>query len=209
MYQHSDAIPSNRRYSTTGPPLPTGAASNIAARLFESTAGYGDLRSYNLTGWNNNQGLELEIERRFARSLAFHLSYDLLNAFASTSCNSGCAVSTAVIHDPGYYLPGAVPTDYDTRNRFLNYARYTDVPKHRLKWNFLIDLPVGRGKKLLGNANKVLDKVVGGWQIAGSGSLRSTWFSLPAGNWNFTGEPVQVYGYQYPTQNCTSRLSVP
>jgi hypothetical protein len=106
-------------------------------------------------------------------------------------------------------LPGTVPANYDARNRFLNYERYTDVPKHRVKWNFLLDLPVGRGKKLLGNANKVLDKVVGGWQVAGVGSLRSTWFTLPTGNWNFTGEPVQIYGYKYPIQNCTSGVCVP
>jgi hypothetical protein len=132
-----------------------------------------------------------------------------LNAFASTSCNSGCSIGTAVLRDPGYYLPGAVPTDYDERNRYLNYQRATDVPKHRLKWNFLIDLPVGKGKKVLGNANNVLDKFVGGWQLAGSGSLRSTWFALPTGNWNFTGEPVHNYGYKYPIQNCTSGVCVP
>ena len=143
------------------------------------------------------------------KGLAFHISYDLLNAFASTSCNSGCAIGTAVLRDPGYYLPGSVPTDYDERNRYLNYQRATDVPKHRLKWNFLIDLPVGKGKKLLGNANKVLDKFVGGWQLAGSGSLRSTYFSLPTGNWNFTGEPMHNYGYKYPIQNCTSGVCVP
>jgi hypothetical protein len=209
QYQLNDSIPSYVWYVTTGTPLPTGSTSNIARRLYDNTSGYGDLRSYNLTGWNNNEGLELEVERRFARGLAFHLSYDLLNAFASTSCNSGCAVATAVIHDPGYYLPGAVPTDYDSRNKFLNYARYTDVPKHRLKWNFLVDLPVGRGKKLLGNANKVVDKFVGGWQVAGVGSLRSNWFALPVSNWNFTGEPVHIYGYQYPIQNCTSGVCVP
>jgi hypothetical protein len=209
QYQLNDSIPSMVWYLTKGTALPTGATSNIARRLYDSTSGYGNLTSYNLTGWNNNQGIQLEAERRFAQGFAAHISYDLLNAFASTSCNSGCTISTPVMHDPGYYLPGAVPTAYDARNRFLNYQRATDVPKHRLKWNFLIDLPVGKGKKLLGNANKVLDKFVGGWQLAGSGSLRSTWFQLPTGYWNFTGEPIHNYGYQCPIQNCTSGVCVP
>ena len=159
QYSINDAIPSYVWYETKGTPLPTGATSNIARRLYDNTSGYGGLTTYMLTGWNNNQGLELEMERRFAKGLAFHISYDLLNAFASTSCNSGCAIGTAVLRDPGYYMPGSVPTDYDERNRYLNYQRATDVPKHRLKWNFLIDLPVGKNKKLLGNANKVLDKI--------------------------------------------------
>jgi hypothetical protein len=196
-------------YLTKNTPLPTGATSNIARRIYDSTSGYGTLTSYNLTGWNNNNGVELEAERRFAQGIAFHISYDLLNAFASTSCNSGCAIGTAVLRDPAYYLPGTVPADYDARNRYLNYQRATDVPKHRLKWNFLIDLPVGKGKKLLGNANKLVDTLLGGWQLAGTGSLRSTWFSLPTGNWNFTGEPVRQYGYKYPIQNCTSGVCVP
>ena len=150
QYSINDAIPSYVWYKTKGTPLPTGATSNIARRLYDSTSGYGGLTTYMLTGWNNNQGLELEMERRFAKGLAFHISYDLLNAFASTSCNSGCAIGTAVLRDPGYYLPGAVPTDYDARNRYLNYQRATDVPKHRLKWNFLIDLPVGKGQEASG-----------------------------------------------------------
>jgi hypothetical protein len=209
QYSINDAVPSLVWYQTRGTALPTGANANIARRVYDNTSGYGGLTTYMLTGWNNNNGLELSMERRFARGLAFHIAYDLLNAFASTSCNSGCAISTPVIRDPGYYLPGAVPGDFDTRNRFLNYARATDVPKHRVKWNFLVALPVGRGKKLLGNASGVLDKFVGGWQIAGSGSLRSTWFALPSGNWNITGEPVHIYGYKYPIQNCNSGVCVP
>jgi hypothetical protein len=78
-----------------------------------------------------------------------------------------------------------------------------------VKWNFLIELPFGKGKKFLGDANRVLDKFVGGWQIAGSGSLRSTWFSLPTSYWNFTGEPIHLYGYKYPIENCTSGVCVP
>ena len=41
----------------------------IARRLYDSTSGYGALTSYKLTGWNNNNGLELEMERRFARGI--------------------------------------------------------------------------------------------------------------------------------------------
>ncbi len=48
-----------------------------------------------------------------------------------------------------------------------------------------------------------------GWQLAAVGSLRSTYFSLPTSNWNFTGEPIHQYGYQYPIQNCTSGVCVP
>jgi hypothetical protein len=46
--------------------------------------------------------------------------------------------------------------------------------------NYSIDLPIGRGKTLLRNAPAVLDKIVGGWQLAGTTTLRS-------------GQPISVY----------------
>ena len=75
------------------------------------------------------------------------------------------------------FLPGAVPADLDARNRFLNYRRDTDVPKHRLRWNWIVDLPFGRGKKFGGNAGGFLDRIIGGWQLAGIGNMQTaaTW----------------------------------
>jgi hypothetical protein len=102
------------------------------------------------------------------------------------------------------FMPGIVPADYGERNRLLNYKRDTTFPKHRVRWNWLVDLPFGKGKRLAGNAGGFVDKLIGGWQIAGLGTLRSTYFSLPTGDWNFTGEPIHQYGYKYPIQDCRS-----
>ena len=113
------------------------------------------------------------------------------------------------MYDVNQYMPGRVPADYDQRNRLLNYKRDTIFPKHRFRWNWLVDLPMGKGKWLGRNSSGVLDKFIGGWQLAGLGSLRSNYFSLPTGNWNLTGEPIQLYGYQYPIQNCTSGTCLP
>jgi hypothetical protein len=123
----------------------------------------------------------------------------LMDAFAATSEPSAL----------NQYLPGIVPTDLNQRMRVMNYARDTAIPKQRIKWNFLIDLPFGKGKTLGRNAGKVLNGFISGWQIAGIGSWRTTWFTLPTGNWNFTGAPLQSYGYKYPIKNCTSGVCVP
>jgi hypothetical protein len=103
------------------------------------------------------------------------------------------------------FLPGAVPADYDARNRLLNYRRSDEVPKHRVRWNWVADLPIGRGKALGRNVGTGLDKFIGGWQIAGLGSLRSNYFTLPTGNYP-TGTPIEFYGYQYPIQDCAAAL---
>ena len=206
FYSYNDSTPGYIYYATTGQPLPTGANANIALRPYDNTSGYGQIREYMHTGWAGANGLQLQVERRFTNGYAFQLSYDMMNAFLSTGSGGG---SAGTIPEVNQYLPGAVPTDYDARNRFLNYQRDTNIPKHRVKWNFLIDLPIGKGKKLFGNASSLVDKFIGGWQLAGVGSLRSNYFSLPASYWNFTGEPVHIYGYKYPIENCTSGVCVP
>jgi hypothetical protein len=37
--------------------------------------------------------------------------------------------------------------DFDKRNRFLNYRRDQNTPKHNIKWNFIVEAPFGKGKK--------------------------------------------------------------
>ena len=106
------------------------------------------------------------------------------------------------------FLPGAVPTDFDARNRFLNYRRDQNNPKHQIKWNFIVEVPVGKGKKLLGNSRGVVEKLVGGWQIAGLGSVRQGYWSLPTGNYP-TANPIEIYGYKYPIQDCQSGTCFP
>ena len=49
------------------------------------------------------------------------------------------------------FLPGAVSSDFDTRNHFLNYKRDPNTPKHQIRWNFIVEVPIGHGKKLLPN----------------------------------------------------------
>ena len=45
--------------------------------------------------------------------------------------------------------------------------------------------------------------------VSGLGNLHTNTVSLPTGNWQITGAPIQVYGYNYPIQNCTSGVCYP
>jgi hypothetical protein len=42
---------------------------------------------------------------------------------------------------------------------------------------------------------------VGGWQLAGSGSMTSTWWALPTGNW-LQPNKLEIYGTKYKVQDC-------
>jgi hypothetical protein len=108
--------------------------------------------------------------------------------------------------NPAAFLPGIVPTDPDKLNRYLNYTRDTGIPQHRVRWNFNYNLPVGRNHRFLSGANKWVNGVVGGWQLAGSGTVLSTWFSLPTNNWGATN-PLEVYRTKYKILDCRSTSS--
>jgi hypothetical protein len=190
-------------FTNTGLPLPTGEFSGTARRNFDQTT-YGAIESYRKTGWSNYSGFSGELQRRFSKGYAFQFFYVLSNAARA----GGDGWSSDFITESNMYLRGAVPDDLQERNRFLNYRRDVELPKHRLRWNWIMDLPFGRGKPLLGNAGGVLDRVVGGWQIAGFGSLRSNYWTLPTGNWGELGN-VEIYGTQYRIEDCRSGQCIP
>jgi hypothetical protein len=204
---YNDSTPDYIWYATTGLPLPTGEYSGVARRPFDQTV-YGTLQEYQKSAFGNFNGMTLEAERRYSGGYGFQLIYTLGN-----SLSAGGDTYRSVVNSPNSYLPGAVPADFSERMRFLNYKRDADVanndiPKHRVRWNWLVDLPFGKGKPLGRNVNTFLDKIIGGWQLAGMGNLRSNYFALPT-NVFPNGTPLEVYGYKYPIQDCRSGECLP
>lgn len=194
-------------YTTTGLPIPSGANS-LQNRPYDQNA-YGAVQEYTKHGWANSNGMELELNRPYKNGYAFQMFYVLTNAFKAggDGYNIFDVPSSA-------FQPGWVYQDEHQRNQETNYWRDDTVPQHRLNGNFLVDLPVGRGKWLAKGAGSKLNKLVGGWQVAGMGSIRSNLFWLPSANGSSsgvwpTGVPVQVYGEKYPIQDCRSGKCIP
>jgi hypothetical protein len=71
-----------------------------------------------------------------------------------------------------------------------------------------VDLPIGKGKAIAGNARGLLNKLIGGWQVASLGQLRTNYFTLSSSMFS-TGQPFEMYGYKYPIQNCTATSPTP
>ena len=204
LNSYNDSAPAYLWYLSTGEPLPTGSLSNVARNAYDTKV-YGRVEAWEKWGRGNSNGLQLELQRRFSKGYGYQVFYVLDDNFAS----GGQGYSQRIL-PLNQYLPDSVPADAQVRNNLLNYQRDTAVPKNRVRWNWIADLPFGKGKPLLGGAGKFLQGVVGGWQVAGMGSLASTYISLPTSGPMFsTGVPVQKYGYKYPIQNCTSGQCVP
>jgi hypothetical protein len=183
---------------------PTGVARNTVLRPNPDQP-YGNLQEYRKDGWGWSNGMQLELQRRYSSGVGFQVFYMLMNV------NKAAAhgwYGDSSVPPVSSFLPGTIPTDHDERMRLLLYKRDTTVPKHEVRWNWIGDLPFGKGKPIAGSANRFLNAIVGGWQISGMGSWRSRWFSLPTNIWP-TGEAVEYYGEQYPIEDCRSGVCRP
>jgi hypothetical protein len=190
----------------SGQPLPTGPFAPVALRDYDQTT-YGNIQVYSSIGYSNYNGIQVEVDRRFSQGLGFQWFYVMSNAMW---VGSGTQIlgTSATVPDPISFLPGAVPTKLEAENRFLNYSRDPNIPKHRMNWNFLYDLPFGRGKRWLGNSGGWLNRIAGGWQLAAYSAMNSRYITLPTANWGPTGD-VQVYGTKYPVEDCRSGTCIP
>jgi len=192
----------------SGQPLPTGFYQNTVRRAIDQTT-FGDISIYTKKGYSNYTGAQFELERRFSNGLAFQLFYLMSNS-ASTGnvASQGGGFATYQSDQPEIFLPGAVPANAADRLRFYRYQRDPDITKHRIRWNYLYDLPFGRGKHFAGNVGTGLNRLVGGWQIAGSGTTFSRYWSLPTNNWGPRSE-LQIYGTQHKISDCRQGTCFP
>jgi hypothetical protein len=130
---------------------------------------------------SNYNAMVAQIEHRFAHGFGFLANWTLSREMTDGAQSQGAFINT---------LQGGLPTGKDL---YVN-IRY---PLHSFVFNYSYDLPFGKGRTFLTApqtfANKVLDKVVGGWTIAGittatSGSGISPgndcpdWFTAGAGS---------------------------
>ena len=143
----------------------------LSDNFFRPTPGYAsiDLREY--TGTSNYNGLQVSVNRRFARTLQFGASYTWSKtmSYADTT-STGTAGSIAVYQDP----------------RFWNYSLANIDRTHNLVVHWVYNLP--GTKRLLDN--RVLNAITDNWEWSGiaefvSGAPQSV--SISASGLNFTG----------------------
>ena len=201
---YNDSTPSYIWYATQKQPLPTGLYSAVGTTPWGNQV-WGGVYEYSPIGHSNYSGVNLEFERRFSKGLAAQVFWNLANAYTDVTSGSGSTSSVPTLNS---YLPGAVPTDLSTRDQFLNYQRYTTVPHQQIRYNWVYELPLGKGKPVLGKAHGLVDQAIGGWQVAGTGQWRTNYITLPT-TYYPNGTPLQLNGYKYPVQDCRSGICLP
>ena len=193
----NESIPDYIWHVTRRTPLPTGEFSGVARRPYDQQV-YGSVNRLSSPGYASWNGFQAELERRFSKGFGFQLFWVSGNTLGTTG----------TIQQTDNFLPNAIPVGERERNRFLNFQRDPNTPKHQFRWNWIADLPVGKGKAIGGNLRGFVDKVVGGWQVAGTGNFRSNYFTLPT-NLYPTGNPIEQYGEKYPIEDCRSGVCFP
>lgn len=189
----------------TGTIPPKGTYANTALNAFDQTTFNGGFTRQDRNGWSNDNALQLNYQRLYKHGYAYQVFY----VYSRAMRVGGNAFRDGVIYPLADYAPGMAPTtDEHELNVFQNYGIDTAIPEHRINFNGIVDLPIGRGKRFFGNANRFVNELIGGYQIAGSGSIVSQYFGLDTSNWGPTN-PLKVYNKKYKIQDCSSGVCHP
>jgi len=210
QYNHT---PSTYVWETaTGTTPPTGTYASVATNPYDQTV-WGNNVISQKTGWSNDSALQLNYQRPFKKGFAYQAFYVYSRAFRV----GGNTFRDSVLYPAQDFAPGVLPSGLNTGtlldpsqalNRYENYHVDTAIPEHHLTLNGIVDLPVGKGRRILNNANKLLDAVVGGYQIAFVGQWVSQSFQVASANWG-GANPLQVYGSSAPITDCRSGVCHP
>lgn len=190
----------------TGTIPPIGTYSKTALNAYDQTTFSGSgLVSQDRNGWSNDNALQVNYQRLYKHGYAYQMFY----VFSRAMRVGGNAFRDGVIHPPADYAPGMLPSsDPHELNAFQNYEIDTAIPEHRINFNGIVDLPIGRGKRFFGGANRFVNELIGGYQIAGSGRVVSEYFGVSSSNWGPTN-PLKVYNKKYKIQDCSSGVCHP
>lgn len=181
-------------------------------------------------GWSNYNAIQVNYQRLFHHGYAYQFAYvfskamrtggNQLDAFqgidplANYPGIEGTVGTMTSPYGPTVYpgnTPPAAPAGtplwaaYHNLIKYEQYQQDNAQPTMRIRFNWVVDLPVGRGKKFFGNANRFVDELIGGFQFAGDGHFVSDLVQPISGGWGATN-PMKTYKHKYPVTDCTSGI---
>lgn len=150
---------------------------------------YAALNVWSTFAISNYNSAQLSVRQRLSNDVTFDFNYTFSNSLddASGLQNVANFSTTALIFNP---------LDPET-----NYAHSDFDIRHNINANWLVGLPFGRGKKFFSGAGKVVDGLLGGWQMTGifrwnsglpTAASRPFGFQRWATNWQISSGMVRV-----------------
>jgi hypothetical protein len=111
--------------------------------------------------------LEAQVDHRFHNGVSFNVAYTWSKSLDTRSFDPTITVVSTS------NSASANSTPFDIYNRGLNYAPSDFDRRHVFQWNFVEELPLGKGKHFLAGANGAVNRIVGGWEVSGFGRVTS------------------------------------
>ncbi len=121
-------------------------AAGLPANFFLANPGLTGGANYTGNGgYNRYDAMQVELRRRLSKGLLVQSSYVWAKSFSS----SRVSFRAARVNTLG------------------------DALTHAFKLNWVYEMPFGKGKMLFANAGGVLDRIIGGWELHGTGRIQS------------------------------------
>jgi len=159
---------------------------------------YAALTTWTTLAKSNYNSFQLSLTQRLRRDISFDINYTYGHSLdnASGLQNAGNYSTAALIFNPFDPDSQYADSDFDVR--------------HIINSDWLVGLPFGRGKTFFSGANKVVNGIIGGWQLNGIFRWNS---GLPVAspfgsgrwptNWQISSTMVRVRPVE-TTQNMTT-----
>ena len=117
---------------------------------------FGSITQNESVGHSQYNALDVKVQKRLSNGLTALVAYTWSSNWDNLY---GAQVSGLNQTNPNPSAP------QDNYNPDGEYSRATNDTPNRLTFAVTYELPVGHGKKFLGNSNRIVDAVVGGWKI--------------------------------------------
>ncbi len=145
---------------------------------------YSSLGVYRSRGSGSYHSLQLSARKRFAQGLQFDFNYTYSKSIDLASSRESDGVTFSQIINPCNTSQMRAVSDYDLRHNITAFAIW--------------ERPAGKGKPLLGGSNRLVDTLIGGWQLNAI-YRQSSGFPIGVGNggfwptnWNISGYATQL-----------------
>ncbi|MGH9900471.1 MAG: hypothetical protein ACRD68_01385, partial [Pyrinomonadaceae bacterium] len=148
------------------------------------------LGAFSTIARSNYNAAQFSLRQRFRDDILFDFNYTLSHSLDNASgLQSSTTYTTA-------FITNALDPDQ-------SYASSDFDARHIINANWLIGLPFGEGKAFLSDTNRIVDGILGGWQLTGifrwnSGLPIQTPFDggVWATNWNVQSNGVRIRDFQ-------------
>ena len=105
--------------------------------------------------------LQVQLQRRLSAGLEGQISYSFSKSLDTRSFDPAFTIT------PTGSGQSAANTPLDIYNRRANYALSDFDRRHVIQSYFVYEVPFGKGQRFLANANGLVQRLIGGWQLSG------------------------------------------